>query len=87
MYNMALPDTKPGCYVDIRHQIETWRSEGVGYLGVSNPIVVKGYISGSTFAKVNGEWKKCVPYVKVGDSWKPTLGYAKVNGEWKQGIT
>lgn len=37
-------------------------------------------------SKINGAWKKGVPYVRVNGAWKKGVPYIKVNGAWKEGI-
>lgn len=33
--------------------------------------------------KINGAWKKAIPYVKVNGTWKKAVPYIKVSGTWK----
>lgn len=35
--------------------------------------------------KVNGEWKKAIPYLKINGEWKKTTPYLKVSDVWKEG--
>ncbi len=35
--------------------------------------------------RVNGEWKKAIPYVRVNGEWKKAKAYIRVNNEWKKG--
>lgn len=34
--------------------------------------------------KINGSYKKTMPWIKVNGEWKRALQYVKVNGEWKE---
>lgn len=33
--------------------------------------------------KINGAWKKAIPYMKVNGTWKKAVPYIKVSGTWK----
>lgn len=45
----------------------------------SQPVVTDKYVN----VKVNGVWKRAIPYVKVNGTWKKAVPYIRVNGTWK----
>lgn len=82
VYKIGMPYTNVGSYVEFKYHLETWVSNGQGYIG-EDTRVVKGYISGNMFVNVNNIWKKCVPFINVNGTWKPCVPYINVLGSWK----
>ena len=62
-----------------RKDSQKW-SYSAGYSG-SREITTLDYV---IHTKINGEWKKAVPYVNVNGEWKKAVPYVNVNAEWKQ---
>lgn len=36
--------------------------------------------------RVNGTWKKAIPYLRVNGTWKKCKAYLRVSGSWKKGV-
>lgn len=84
IYEIDMPDTKPGAYVDIIYHLETWAGPGkTNYVG-ADVSTVKGYIRGNSYTKVGNSWHRCVPFIKVQKNWKPCVCYQNVNKTWKR---
>jgi hypothetical protein len=82
LYKAAMPQTNVGVYTDILYHLETRLSQGGTYIG-EDTRVVKGYITGTMFTNVGGQWKRCVPFTNVNGNWMPCMSYENVNQSWK----
>lgn len=36
--------------------------------------------------KINGNWKRAIPYVKINGVWRKATPYVKINGSWRKGV-
>jgi len=70
--------------INLEAVIETWN--GSTKIGESSKKTLSVAINRTIRVKVNGAWKRGVPYVKINGTWKRGIPYIKVNGTWKRGI-
>lgn len=82
-YKMGLPNVNVGTKLDVVYHLETWDKKGGKKLGTSE-VTKQEEIKGNMYIKVNGTWKRCVPFVKVNDNWKPCLAHINAKGVWKK---
>lgn len=80
IYNQAGNATS----INLEAVIETWN--GSTKIGESSKKTLSVAINRTIRVKVNGAWKRGVPYVKINGTWKRGIPYIKVNGTWKRGI-
>jgi hypothetical protein len=64
------------------YHLETWTSKGGVFIGEDIKIV-KGYINGNISLNIDGNWKKCIPFVNDSGTWKPCFPYTNVLNNWK----
>ena len=82
IYSIAMPETTVGAYVDVMYHLETWTSKGGIFIGEDTK-TVKGYLSGNISLNIDGNWKKCIPFVNDSGTWKPCFPYTNVLNNWK----
>lgn len=70
--------------VNISAVIETYN--GGTKIGESSALTNTCTINRNVWIKVNGVWKRGIPYVKVNGVWKAGVPYIKVNGDWRKAI-
>lgn len=83
--DIPLTETIPDNVVKVTYQVTAYSVTGntatTGHMETLLPTDPKVCV------KVNGEWKKTIPYVKVNGEWKKAIPHVKVNGEWKKTVT
>lgn len=70
--------------INIKAVIETYN--GGTKIGESSALTNTCNINRNMWVKVNGTWKRGVPYVNVNGVWKKGIPYIKINGVWKKAI-
>ena len=70
--------------VNISAVIETYN--GGTKIGESSVLTNTCTINRNVWIKVNGVWKRGIPYVKINGVWKAGVPYIKVNGDWRKAI-
>ena len=72
--------------VNLGFRVETWNSAGTSKLSDGNEKTVScTKPDRAVRLKLNGEWKRSVPYVRINGTWVKTIPFVRINNEWKRG--
>lgn len=70
--------------VQIGAVIETWN--GTTKIGDSEQLINVCSLNQNLRIKINGEWKRGIPFVRVNGEWKRGIPYIKIDGTWRRSI-